>query len=109
MEGEMSTKKQVGNRQYADEFKVEAVRLGESIGGNQAAKRLGVPESSLGNWMRLSRSGRLKAADGAAGARKRPVSEVEAENARLRRELASTRLDLEIVKKAAAYFAKESR
>jgi transposase len=40
---------------------------------------------------------------------KRPVSELEAENARLRRELASTRLDLEIVKKAAAYFAKESR
>ena len=33
----------------------------------------------------------------------------EAENARLRRELASTKLDLEIVKKAAAYFAKESR
>jgi transposase len=45
----------------------------------------------------------------AAAAVKRPVSEVEAENARLRRELASAKLDLEIVKKAAAYFAKESR
>ena len=31
------------------------------------------------------------------------------QNARLRRELASAKLDLEIVKKAAAYFAKESR
>jgi transposase len=40
---------------------------------------------------------------------KRPVSELEAENARLRRELASAKLDLEIVKKAAAYFAKESQ
>jgi transposase len=40
---------------------------------------------------------------------KRPVSELEAENVRLRRELASAKLDLEIVKKAAAYFAKESR
>jgi transposase len=40
---------------------------------------------------------------------KRPVSELEAEVSRLRRELASTKLDLEIVKKAAAYFAKESR
>jgi transposase len=38
------------NRQYTDEFKVEAVRLGESIGGNQAAKRLGIPESSIWNW-----------------------------------------------------------
>ena len=40
---------------------------------------------------------------------KRSVTEVEAENGRLRRELASTKLDLDIVKKAAAYFAKESR
>jgi transposase len=59
--------------------------------------------------MSLSRSGRLRAAEGAGGPLKRSVSEVEAENARLRRELASTKLDLEIVKKAAAYFAKESR
>lgn len=105
----MSKKELVGNRRYHAEFKIEAVRLGESIGGNQAAKRLGIPESSLGNWIRLSRAGKLKAADGAAVAVKRSVSEVEAENARLRRELASTKLDLEIVKKAAAYFAKESR
>ena len=105
----MSKKELVGNRRYNAEFKIEAVRLGESIGGNQAAKRLGVPESSLWNWMRLSRSGRLKAAHGTADPVKRSVTEVEAENARLRRELASTKLDLEIVKKAAAYFAKESR
>ena len=105
----MGKKELVGNRQYTDEFKVEAVRLGESIGGNQAAKRLGIPESSLWNWIRLSRAGKLKAANGAAAPVKRPVMEVEAENARLRRELASTKLDLEIVKKAAAYFAKESR
>ena len=105
----MSKKELVGNRRYNAEFKIEAVRLGESIGGNQAAKRLGIPESSLGNWMRLSRAGKLKAADGAAVAVKRSVSEVQEENARLRRELASAKLDLEIVKKAAASFAKESR
>ena len=34
---------------------------------------------------------------------------VEAENARLRRELASTKEDLDIGKNAAAYFARESR
>ena len=105
----MGKKELIANRQYTDEFKAEAVRLGESIGGNQAAKRLGIPESSLWNWIKLSRAGKLKAAAGAAVSVKRPVSEVEAENARLRRELASTKLDLEIVKKAAAYFAKESR
>ena len=105
----MSKKELMGNRRYTDEFKVEAVRLGESIGGNKAAKRLGIPESSLWNWMRLSRAGKLKAAHGAAVAVKRSVTQVEAENARLRRELASTKLDLESVKKAAAYFAKQSR
>jgi transposase len=70
----MSKKEVVANRQYTDEFKVEAVRLGESIGGNQAANRLGVPESSLWNWMRLSRAGKLKAADGAETPVKRSVS-----------------------------------
>ena len=97
------------NRQYTDEFKVEAVRLSESIGGSQAAKRLGIPDSSLWNWIRLSRAGELKTPDGSGVPLKRSVTEVEGENRRLRRELASTKLDLEIVKKAAAYFAKESR
>jgi len=105
----MGKKEWVPNRQYTNEFKVEAVRLGESIGGNKAAKRLNVPESSMWNWIRLSRAGKLKATEGGAAPVKRSVTEVEAENARLRRELASTKLDLEIVKKAAAYFAKESR
>ena len=105
----MSKKELVPNRQYTDEFKVEAVRLGESIGGNKAAMRLGIPESSMWNWIRLSRAGKLKAAEGGAVPVKRSAMELEAENARLRRELASTKLDLEIVKKAAAYFAKESR
>ena len=105
----MSKKELVPNRQYTDEFKVEAVRLGESIGGNKAAVRLGIPESSIWNWIRLSRVGKLKAADATGRPVKRSVSELEAENARLRRELAGAKLDLEIVKKAAAYFAKESR
>jgi len=54
-------------------------------------------------------SERFKAVNGAVTPVKRSVSELEAENARLRKELASAKLDLEIVKKAAAYFAKESR
>ena len=105
----MGRRQSIGNRQYTDEFKIEAARLSESIGGHEAAKRLGIPESSLFNWVRLSRAGKLKVVDGAAVPVKRSMTEIEAENSRLRRELASTKLDLEIVKKAAAYFAKESR
>ena len=101
-------KETASNRQYTDEFKLEALRLAESAGINQAAKRLGMPASSLGNWMRLKRAGRLAAVARATPIKSSPA-ELEAENSRLRRELANTKLDLEIVKKAAAYFAKESR
>jgi transposase len=105
----MGKKEAVPNRQYTEEFKAEAVRLGLSIGGNAAAKRLGIPQSTMTNWVRRSREGSSSPVSPAAASVKRPVSELEAENARLRRELASAKLDLEIVKKAAAYFAKESR
>jgi transposase len=97
------------NRQYTDEFKLEAVRLSESLGGNDAAKRLGIPESTLWNWIKLSRAGELKADHDGTLAVKRSITQVAADNARLRRELASAKLDLEIVKKAAAYFAKEEQ
>jgi transposase len=105
----MGKKESVPNRQYTEEFKTEAVRLALSTGGNAAAKRLGIPQSTMTNWVRRSRTDAAAAVTGEAVPVKRPVSELEAENARLRRELASAKLDLEIVKKAAAYFARESR
>lgn len=105
----MGKRASVPNRQYTDEFKLEAVRLAESVGGNQASQRLGIPDSSLWNWIRLSRAGKLAAGSETATPLKRSAADLEAENARLRRELANAKLDLEIVKKAAAYFAKESR
>jgi transposase len=105
----MGKKEVVPNRQYTEEFKTEAVRLALATSGNAAAKRLGIPQSTMTNWVRQSREGASAPIAGAAVAVKRPVTELEAENARLRRELASAKVDLEIVKKAAAYFAKESR
>ena len=46
---------------YTPEFRAEAVKLVEQEGlsVDQAAKRLSVPKSSLGNWVRASRSGKL--------------------------------------------------
>jgi len=105
----MGKKEAVPNRQYTAEFRQEVVRLAESVGGNAAAKRLGVPQSTVTNWVRRARAGTLQQRLGEAAPVKQSVSELEAEVSRLRRELASTKLDLEIVKKAAAYFAKESR
>ena len=105
----MGNKGLVRYRRYTDEFKKEAVRLAESVGGTEAAKRLGVPDGSLRNWIKQRRGGKLETPERSSVPVKRTLAEVEAENNRLRRELANTKLDLEIVKKAAAYFAKESR
>lgn len=47
----------VPRRQYTKEYKVEAVRLAESVGQHEAARRLGVPVATLGNWCRDQRNG----------------------------------------------------
>jgi len=99
----------VPRREYTDEFRLEAARLAGSVGVNRAAKRLGVPQSTLTSWSRRSRAGTLTEGQGSATVTKRPVSELEAEVSRLRRELASAKLDNEILRKATVYFAKESR
>lgn len=105
--------KVVPRRQYTREFKLEAVRLSETVGQHEAARRLGVPVATLGNWCRDQRKGNAQAATvpaaGTPGSGRRPISELEAENSRLRKELASARLDIEILRKATAYFAKGSR
>jgi len=88
---------------YTLEFKLEAVRL---VNGGQAvpvtAKVLGVPAQTLGNWVRLSGKGQLK------GAGDKPVSQEQMELARLRAQLARVTMERDILKKATAYFARES-
>lgn len=107
------SERSVPKRQYTDEFKVEAIRLAESVGQHEAARRLGVPVGTLGNWMRRSRRaegvGEASGREAVAVRATRPISELEAENSRLRKELASAKLDIEILSKATAYFAKGSR
>jgi transposase len=104
--------RKVLKRQYTDDFKVEAIRLAGSVGGHEAARRLGVPTATLGNWKRR-RDGDGAGPEVAVGASavptRRPVNELEAETSRLRKELADAKLDVEILRKATAYFAKGSR
>ena len=99
------------HRQYTREFMTEAMRLAASVGNNAAARRLGMPVATLSNWCRAAKRGELKGHDdpAATASVRRPVTEVEAENSRLRRELAEARLDVEILRKATAYFVRASR
>ena len=92
---------------YTPEFRVEAVKLVETEGlsVDAVAKRLSIPKSSLSNWVRASRTGKLAT----VGQGQRVPTETEVELARLRKELAEVKLERDLLKKCAAYFAKESR
>ena len=89
---------------YTSEFKVQAVAMAESdgLGIAETARRLSVSPKTLANWVKQFRSGASPAG------RRVEVSAPEAELSRLRKENAQLRMECEILKKAAAYFAKES-
>jgi transposase len=89
--------------QYTLEFKLEAVRLvksGQSLAITAAT--LGVSSQTIHGWVKRDRQGKL------IGAGAKPVSADQMELASLRAELARVKMERDILKKATAYFAKES-
>ncbi|WP_404989906.1 transposase [Caballeronia sp. LP003] len=89
-------------RQYTGEFKDEAIRLAESVEQHEAARRLGEPVATFGNWSARSRAakriGEVDSHEGKSTRSTRPDNELEAENSRLPKELASARLDIAILR-----------
>jgi transposase len=105
-------------REFTPEFKLEAVRLATSGEKSlrQVAREIGVHENLLRSWKRqaLERSGGgAGGAGGVGGPEIFPgngkLTSQDEELRRLRRELAVTRQERDFLKKAAAFFAKESR
>ena len=94
------------NRSYTPEFRAEAVR--QVLDGGRSvpavARSLEMSAKTLANWILRARKGETLAKVSAG----KPVTEMEAELTRLRQEVAKLRMEKEILKKAAAYFAKES-
>jgi transposase len=91
---------------YTKEFREEAVRMVLEGGMSlpEAARRLSLPPSTLGNWVKAHKAGKL----GDIGKTQRPLTDIEMELARVKKELVETRMERDLLKKAAAYFAKES-
>lgn len=90
---------------YPFEFKEEAVALVKSSGRSisDVARSLGVSDRTLWYWVDQDRKARERADDPTA------LDDNEAaELRRLRKENAQQREDMEILRKAAAYFAKET-
>ncbi len=97
------SKARVPHRQYTDEFRIEAMRLAQEVGVKEAARRLDMPVTSIRYWMQS------EPPDIRTQANNKKVTPEQAELSRLRCENASLRVDNEILRKAAAYFAKGSR
>ena len=71
---------------YTKELREEAARLvvDEKLPFREVSRRLSLPQSTLENWMRALRAGKL----GEVGSNRPPLTEVERELAQVKRELA---------------------
>jgi transposase len=91
-------------RRFTDEFRAGAVRLvldeGKSAGA--VARDLDLTESALRNWVAQAQADRTKGKSGGLTTAERE------ELARLRKENRQLKLERDILKKAAAFFAKEN-
>jgi transposase len=90
---------------YTKEFKSDAVKLVTEQGYSctEVGRRLGINHSNVTRWVREHRN--VQEEPTQAGI---PRSELVAENRRLRKENRRLQMEREILKKAAAFFAKES-
>jgi transposase len=86
------------------DFKSQALALAESVGRAKAARQLDMSGKTLGNGLDASRAARPLSSPN-----RKPVSEIDSELARLRAENATLKMEREILKKAPAFFARESK
>lgn len=91
-------------RTYTQEFKEESVKLAlKSVSISRAAKELGVPIATLHSWVK-----ELKNLPTSGFPEGQTMTTLLEENRRLHKELSRVKEEKEILKKAAAYFARES-
>ena len=91
---------------FTKEFKEESVKMvmGGGLNIPEVCRRLSIPKSTLAHWVKISKEGKLSNSD----RKQKVVTEEQMELARLKREIAELKMERDILKKAAAYFAKES-
>ena len=93
-------------RRYTKEFKLEAIQLVESSGkkGTEVARNLGIKPDVLNRWIREYHADEEYSFPG-GGNLKAPDEELRM----LRKKLADTEMERDILKKALAIFSKPSR
>jgi len=104
----------IPKRVFTSEYRTEAVKLvtESNLSVTAAAEKLGLSIKTYSNWVRQAKAGKLATID---AHRLQPVSELQAEISRLKRELANACEERDILmarghpEKATAYFAKQSK
>ena len=103
---EVSEMERIPRALYTKEVREEAVKLVTEGGLSipEVGRRLSIAPSTISYWVRAHKAGTLPR----VGRHQKPLSDLEMELARLKRELAEVKMERDILKKAAAYFAKGS-
>ena len=93
----------IPRQSFTEEFKLAAVKLvDDGQRPAEVARQLGIKEQTLSNWRKAAKAGKLRKTGG------KRVTPEQMELSRLRAENQRLKMEMEILKKAAAYFAKES-
>ena len=89
-------------RAYDNEYKAQAVKLAQEIGGAKAAKELGIPDGTIYCWVKAFKEGRLSASEASHIELRKRVKEQDKEIRRLKEEN-------EFLEEASAFFAASRR
>lgn len=92
-------KRSITRKQYPPEFKQDAIELTKNIGVGETAKKLDIPLSTLQRWKSQKNLPIEKSQD---------VVKLQGEIKRLKKELAEERAVVQLLKKATAFFSKET-
>jgi transposase len=90
-------KMELPRTQYSQEFRKESVKFFIESGLTlvEAAKRLSLPKRTLKNWVNADKRGELVA----VGKHQKPLTELELELSRVKRELAEVKMERDFIKK----------
>jgi transposase len=91
---------------FTREFREETVQMvvEDKLSVAEVSRRLQLPEQTIRNWVKAQKEGKLQE----IGKGQKEMSSLERELYETKRELARVKMERDILKKATAYFAKES-
>ncbi len=106
----MSKNVKRSTKQYTKEYKIEAVKLVREIGNTKAAIELGVPKSTLSQWVNQAEIGGIDTGagtqtPGSAMTQAMEIQQLRAENKAMAKDIARLKKENDFLEEASAFFA----